>query len=599
MWKIATKLRDLLDKREQRRALLLLAMILTMGLLETTSVASVMPFIAVLLQPSLVESNKYLSSAYHWFGFESIDHFLLLLGLMAFMAVVGSSIFKGLTIWAVQRFTQMRQHSLSRRLLESYLHRPYPWFLGRHSADLGKTVLMETAQVVSGALMPTLQMVTQGVLIILLVTLLLVVDPMLAVTVGLILGGAYGLILWSAHGPLRRIGQDRLKANQERFSVCDDSLKGIKEIKILGKEHSFLERFENASLRCAKHQATNQIVNQVPQFALQAIAVGGILIIAEYQLLVHGSHDWTMPIIVLYALAAYRLLPAAQRFYQSAAALPFSVPTLEALHRDLMESTPDVSEERASLPKIRLKRGLELQNVSYRYPNSDKFALDAITMQVAVRSTVGLVGATGSGKTTLIDVILGLLEPQEGLVLLDDVPLSRVNRRSWQQSVGYVPQDIFLARDTLAANIAFGVPETDIDLQAVERAARLANLHQFAVDELDNGYATVIGERGLRLSGGQRQRVGIARALYSDPEILILDEATSALDNITEAAVIDAVNNLIHRKTVIMIAHRLTTVRHCDVIVMLREGKISAVGDFDTLIEKSKQFQVMVESARL
>jgi ABC-type multidrug transport system fused ATPase/permease subunit len=243
---------------------------------------------------------------------------------------------------------------------------------------------------------------------------------------------------------------------------------------------------------------------------------------------------------------------------------------------------------------LSLQHCLQMREVSYVYPGASLPALDGVNLSIPSRSTVGFVGKTGAGKTTAVDLILGLLEPKSGQLLVDGIAIDDDNRRAWQRCLGYVPQSIFLADDTVSANIAFGVPQSQIDAAAVERAARLANLHKFVEEELEYGYETLIGERGMRLSGGQRQRVGIARALYRDPEVLIMDEATSALDNLTERGVMDAVRNLEHRKTIVLIAHRLTTVERCDTIYLFEGGRIIASGNYAQLVDRSEQFRAMV-----
>jgi len=595
------KLLDLLERRGRRRALLLLGMVLIMGLMETLGVASIMPFMAVLVDPSVVETNRYLSTAYQVLGFATTNDFLVFLGAAVFVFVIGSTALKALTTWAMVRFNRMRGYIWSRRLFKGYLQQPYVWFLGRHSSDLGKTVLSEVNEVLSGALMPAMQLVVQGSTVLLLVGLLLVIDPVLALTISAALGGTYGLILWSSSRYLTRIGVDRVRANRERFRITNEALSAIKDVKTLGLEETFLRRFEKPSMRMVRRSAASKMISQLPQFALQVIVMGGILLIVQYQLIVHGNFAKALPLIAVYGLAAYRLMPAFQKVYQSLSILRFSKPALDLLHSDLVEEELD---RPADEPVVRtivklpsLWHQLELRGVTYRYPSAASPTLTDVTITVPYRTTVGLVGQTGAGKTTLVDVILGLLEPEQGALLVDGTPINSENRRAWQQYVGYVPQHIFLTDDTVAANIAFGIASDKINMAAVERATKIANLQNFVLKDLEHGYQTLIGERGVRLSGGQRQRIGIARALYRDPDIIIMDEATSALDNIAERAVMDAVRNLGHRKTIILIAHRLTTVQRCDLIYLLERGHVIAGGTYDELAERSELFQTMVAAA--
>jgi ATP-binding cassette, subfamily B, bacterial PglK len=336
------------------------------------------------------------------------------------------------------------------------------------------------------------------------------------------------------------------------------------------------------------------VIAQLPRYALEAIAFGGMLLVILYLMAKSGSFASALPIIALYAFAGYRLMPTLQQIYQAFTQLRFAGPALEALHKDL-SSLQAADVQHGHLSPLPLTQAITLNQVSYRYPHAPQPALKGIDLTIPAHSTVGFVGATGSGKTTAVDVILGLLEPQEGVLNIDGQPITAANRRQWQRAIGYVPQHIYLADDSVAANIAFGANAKDIDPQAMERAATIANLHEFVVNDLPQGYATTVGERGVRLSGGQRQRIGIARALYQNPQVLILDEATSALDNLTEQAVMEAVNNLGHDITIILIAHRLSTVRQCDQIFILERGEVKAQGTFEELKQANERFRAMAQ----
>jgi ABC-type multidrug transport system fused ATPase/permease subunit len=330
----------------------------------------------------------------------------------------------------------------------------------------------------------------------------------------------------------------------------------------------------------------------MPRFALEAIAFGGMLLVILYLMAQSGSFAAALPIVTLYAFAGYRLMPALQQIYGAVTQLKYAGPALKALHTDLVGLNP-VEPYGKVLEPLHLNKCIELNTIVYQYPKANAPALNGINLSIPARSTVGLVGSTGSGKTTTVDLILGLLEPQEGTLCIDGQVVNASNRRQWQKSIGYVPQHIYLADDTVSANIAFGLAQEMMDQRAVERAAKIANLHDFVVQDMPQGYGTMVGERGVRLSGGQRQRIGIARALYHNPSVLVLDEATSALDNLTEQAVMEAVHNLSHSITIILIAHRLTTVRECDQIFLLEKGIVKSKGTFKQLVEKSDQFKAM------
>ena len=598
MLTIYRRLWELLDRRERRRVGALLALVVVMGLVDLAGVASILPFLAVLSNPAIVETQPLLAAVYGGLGFTETRPFLVLLAAATFAVVVGSQAVKALTTYALTRFSTMRKYSLGARLLEGYLRQPYPWFLNRHSADLGKTVLSEVDQVVTTAVMPGLQLLAHGAVVLALVSLLVALDPVIALVGAVTIGGAYALVFGFARRYLARIGRDRLAANRERYAVAQEAMGGIKDVKLLGLEGTYLQRFRAPAFRFSRHQADAAIIAQVPRYLLEAIAFGAMLLLVLV-LLVRGDGTIgaVLPLLGVYAFTGVRLFPALQQLYGAVTKLRFAGPALEALHADLVATRTSAVPAAPAQPALVPQERLALENVSYTYPGAERPALAGLDLAIDVNTTVGLVGATGAGKTTAVDVLLGLLEPDAGRLVVDGEPIGAHNRRAWQRAVGYVPQHIFLTDDTVAANIALGVPAGEVDPTAVERAARIAELHRFVTEELPRGYDTAVGERGVRLSGGQRQRIGIARALYHDPAVLILDEATSALDNRTERAVMDAVHNLAHAKTIVMIAHRLSTVRACDRIFMLEHGRCAAEGTYDLLLEESFSFRSLTSAA--
>lgn len=592
------KILQLLEPHERVRSYVLLAMVLVMAFLDAIGVGTVLPFVAVLSDPDAVGRNRYLTAIYDFLGFSDNQSFLLFLGLVVFAALIASVAFRALTTYVLLRFTNMRSYSLSRRLVAGYLRQPFEWFLDRHSADLGKTVLSEVNEVVTRALIPMVQSIAHGTVAICLVILLVVVNPAWALALAAAFGGMYACIYFALRRYLTRIGLSRLEANRLRYQLLQETFAGIKHLKVSGLEDTMISRFDKPARRLARRQAAYQIASQLPRFALEAVAFGGVLLATLYLMSVPDKLQKALPVLALYALAGYRLLPALQQVYTNMTNLRFAGPTLDRLHADMTQLGP--SREQAarvvSRPRMRLCAELTLENISYAYPRSERPALEDLTLHVPAGTTIGLVGATGSGKTTTVDIILGLLRPQEGRILVDATPITEENVRDWQRIIGYVPQAIYLSDETIAANIAFGQAKEQIDMAAVERAARIADLHDFVTRELEKGYETKVGERGIRLSGGQGQRIGIARALYHDPEVLILDEATSALDTVTERAVMDAVHGLARRKTIIIIAHRLSTVRRCDQIFVLEAGKVVKSGTFDSLMNDDVRFRAMVGS---
>jgi ABC-type multidrug transport system fused ATPase/permease subunit len=589
------KMLDLLSEKEKVQLYLLLVALTAMALVEVAGIASILPFMAVVGNPDVIQSNRWLMLAYSFLGFGSLQSFLFFLGLLVLGLLILSNLSKTFITWLTLRYDNRLNYHMANRLLGSYLNRPYVFFLNRNTAEMGKNVLSEVRAVIAGVLSPGIQVISSGLVCLCILALLVAVDPWIALTILVVLGGTYALIYTSARRRLDTIGRQQLEANFLKYKVASEALSGIKDIKILGREHDFLARFSTHALRHAQNNVSAGLIAQLPRYALESIAFGGILLIVLYFLGFGRGLGNVVPVLALYAFAGYRLLPALQQIFSSFAQARSSRPTLDLLHDDLVKSTQRKQEiafsKSQTIKPLLFKQELAIRNLTFSYPGTQEPVLKGIDLTIHANTSVGFVGATGSGKTTTVDVILGLLQPSSGKLLVDSVELCQANLSSWQLNLGYVPQSIFLCDDTITRNIAFGVPDEEIDREAVVRAARIANLDSFVENELENGFNTVIGERGVRLSGGQRQRIGIARALYRDPAVLILDEATSALDGVTEEAVMDALQKLSRKKTIIIIAHRLTTVKDCDVIFIMEHGKVVDQGTYDGLHENSEWFR--------
>lgn len=589
---VLRKIVSLLTPAERRRGLLVLLMAAAMALLEMGGVASILPFLAVLSEPGIIQENEILAQAYAYGGFTSTHTFLIALGVGAFCMVVLTSLMRAATIYVLNRYAQMRSHSIGYRLLQNYLHQPYHFFLHRNSADLSKTILSESSLLVLNVFRPLTNIVSYSLVVIALALLLFIVDPVVALAVTAGVGLAYALIFWGVRALLRRLGLESVESNRARFTAVNEVLGGIKDVKVLGREMPFLRRFETASVRFARHQATSQTLSQLPKNLIEAVAFGGVLALTLALMTTRQSLGEVLPILGIYVFAGYRLLPAAQQVYGGFAAMRFGNASLDAVFTDLqLKRATSPSQTPGTPAAMRLTSGIRLKDVSYTYPQGDHPVLQELDLEIPVNTTVAFVGSTGSGKTTTVDLILGLLEPTAGNIFIDEEVLTRDNVRAWQRNIGYVPQSIFLGDASVADNIAFGVEPGEVDREAVERAARIANIHDFVVNELTQGYDTVVGERGVRLSGGQRQRIGIARALYHNPDVLVLDEATSALDNATEKAVMEAVRKLSGQKTIVLVAHRLTTVEKADTIFVFERGHVKARGAYAELIRDDPSFR--------
>jgi ATP-binding cassette, subfamily B, bacterial PglK len=594
MLSIIKKILLLLTKKERWRLFWLSLAIVLMALLEVAGIASIMPFMAVVGNPEVVETNPWINWAYQIGGFTSTDHFLIFLGFFVLSVIIVSNAFKAATTWLEFKFIFGMTCNLSRRLFYHYLAQPYSFFLNQNTQILGKNLLAEVIQFVGAVLKPATEIVSRVIVTLFIFILLIYVDPLLAIIIVFILTTAYVSLYSVVQRKLKQLGKARFAANEKRFKITGEAFGGIKDLKILGRESIFFNNFSIHARKMAQTMTIHQTISHLPRYVMETLSFGGILIIVLYFLIIKGNVGQTLPMLALYAFAGYRLMPALQSIFSSATTIRFNLISVDVL----IKNFTSVKEGPANLPKPLISAfpfhdEIRIENITFSYPGGDKPVIEALNLVIKKNTTIGFVGATGSGKTTTVDIILGLLEPDEGCLKIDNTTVTSDIIPQWQRILGYVPQFIYLSDDTVAANIAFGVNSNEIDMTAVERAAKIANLHEFVINELPQGYYTEVGERGIRLSGGQRQRIGIARALYHDPKILIMDEATSALDGITEDAVIQAIQNLAGQKTIIIIAHRLTTLKDCDVIYIMDKGSIIEQGTYAELSRVSVRFRAM------
>ena len=577
-------------------------LVLLSGLFEVGGIASIMPFMGMIVDPKLALENRWIAQIHQVFPL-SPRPFMILLGGVVLLVLFFSNLVSALTVWSILRFSFAAGRDLSKTMFAVYLNHPYLFFLNRNTSELAQTTLFEIGRVVNNIVIPFLTVLSRAAIALFILALLVWVDPPIALAAGAVLGGAYVAVYLLVRRTLVRAGREVSRENSRRFQIASETFSGIKDIKILGREQAFFDLFSVPVERYALHQSRSQMISLLPRYAMETLAFGGIIALVLVLLSIGGGLSKTLPLISLYALAGYRLMPSLQQIFANWSLIRFNLPAIDKVVADI-EALPNEGgrETFHVLPSVPgpveaplpFRREIGLSEVSFAYPGREERVLDHLSLSIPANASVGIVGSTGSGKTTTLDILLGLLEPTEGRLLVDGVPVTAENRRRWQANIGYVPQQIMLIDDTVRKNIAFGIPEEQIDDRKVERAARLAHLHDFILSDLSQGYDTGIGERGVRLSGGQRQRIGIARALYHDPAVLVLDEATSALDNLTETVIMEALSTLSRQKTVLMVAHRLTTVRDCDVIVVMERGRVSDIGRYDELLERNALFSSMV-----
>jgi len=568
------KIRSLLTLAERRGAWVLLGMmVLGMGL-ETLCTGLVIPAIALMMQQDLATTYPQFQPLLAALGNPTQGELILdvMLGLVAIYLV--KNLFLAYLAWRQARFAFGVREQLSQRLFTLYLRQPYTFHLQRNSAQLIRNVTGEMAMF-SEAIIGGLNITTELLVLLGISTLLLVVEPVGTLIAVLVLGGAAWTFHHGMRGRIVRWGETRQLHEGLRLQHLQQGLGGAKDVKLLGRESNFLDQYRVHNVQSARVEQFQATLQMLPRLWLELLAVVGLATLVITMLAQGREVATIVPTLGLFAAAAFRLMPSVNRMLNAAQALRYNLPVVNTLSEELKLAAPEQAVGRPQGPAASgFQSDIRLANVRYTYPSAAAPALDDLTLRIRKGEAIGFVGPSGSGKSTLVDVILGLLTPEAGQVLMDGENIQN-KLRAWQDQIGYVPQSIYLTDDTLRRNVAFGLPDEAIDDAAVERAIRAAQLEEF-VAGLPKGLETFVGERGIRLSGGQRQRIGIARALYHDPAVLVLDEATSALDMATESGVMQAVTALQGSKTILIVAHRLSTVGNCSRLYRLEQGRIVA-----------------------
>lgn len=594
------KLRDLygLLSRQQRAKLQLLqVLVVLMAVAEVASVLAIGPFMALVGDIQQLQGDGPLARIYVAIGATDANEFLFIAGAVALLVLFLAAVISSLTLWRLSMYGAQVGADLGNRLYRYYMGQPWLFHAAGNSSQLTSKIAQECQRLSTGIIQPVMQMNARIVSAVLMTLTLFVFNPWVA-TIGLLVFAiAYGVLYRTVQRRLQRNGQCITAENSQRFKLMNEGFGGIKDTQLLGRQAYFVRRFNKANTEMAGAMGSNQVLAQVPRFAMELVAFGSVIALILFLLKSYeGDLGSILPVLSIYALAGFKLLPSLQWVYTSFSQVRGNVAAFDNLYDDLRASGNSASNLEVSNERWVPRTGIELKGIVFTYPGTDQPALDGLSLMVPANSVVGLVGASGSGKSTTIDLMLGLIDAQHGLLQVDGEPVSKERLRSWQNALGYVPQSIFLADATIAENIAFGVPPEEVDSAKVARAAKMAHLDEF-VATLPQGLATRVGERGVQLSGGQRQRIGIARALYGDAEVLVLDEATNALDGITEKQVMDAIHDFAGQKTIIIIAHRLATVRQCDTIFLLEAGKVVDQGSYTELVNRNPQFRQMTESA--
>lgn len=570
LWKKAWRV---LTPAQQRDSVWLAVLLIVGMLFETLSLGMVVPALALMVTDEPGKASPYLSACLERLGNPSRES-LIVGGVMALLVVVlVKAIFLLYVAWSQLRLTAGIHASVARRLFSTYLSQPWTFHLQRNSSELIRNAAFESG-LFAGVISSFLYVCSDTLVMLGISSLLLFLQPLGTVVTAVVLGASTLLFQRLTAPAIARWGVARQHHEAKKLQHIQQGLAGAKDVKVLGREHEFIKRFHHHTEEHARIQQRQGFVAQIPRLWYEIVAVAGLCLLSTTMVMMDVPPSAFVPTLGLFAACAFKMLPSINRMLLNSQSIRYATPAVNTLFAEL--SLPGGDPVEGQVAPLALTTELKFCNVCYRYPGGRSEAVSNVSLRIPKGAAVGFIGESGAGKSTLVDILLGLLEPTSGTVTVDGTAVGD-NARGWQSIIGYVPQSIYLSDDTLRRNVAFGLRDEQIDEEAVARSLRAAQLEDF-VKELADGLNTFVGERGVRLSGGQRQRIGIARALYHNPAVLVLDEATSALDAETERSVMEAVNSLHGEKTLVIVAHRLSTVANCDIVYRLNKGRVVAAG---------------------
>lgn len=572
----------LLDKKQKHKMVLLVFLMLIGAVLETLGVSMILPVMSVVMEENAVQKHAYLQVICDLFHIAYDDTrtlmILVMVGLIVIFAVKNVFLFFQQKVQL--KFVYTNQFATSRRMMINFMERPYEYYLNADTSVIQRSITSDVNNMY-GLILSLLQLVSEGIVFVCLIAVSLVSDVMMSITVALLLVVVLAIIKWVLKPIMRKAGEENQDYYSGLYKWIDQSVMGIKEIKIANKENYFINEYAKCGEGYVNAVQRYNLYNATPRLLIETVALAGMIFYMMIQLLSGVQVTAILPQLTLLALVAMRLIPCANRINNHLTSISYFEPFFMGVSDNLQEEIRDESidynaasyQKKVEVQKLEIRHNIQLKDIVYKYPNTETLIFDRANMEIPIGKSVGIVGTSGAGKTTIVDILLGLLQIQSGEILADGVEV-RKHYQSFLKDIGYIPQTIFMIDSTIRKNVAFGVADEDIDDAKVWRALQEARLDEF-VRGLPDGLDTSIGERGIRISGGQRQRIGIARALFEDPEVLVLDEATSALDNETEAAIMESINMLHGKKTLIIIAHRLQTIEKCDMVYRVEKGQVT------------------------
>lgn len=575
------KLLRLFSRKEKQKLIMLLFMMIAAAVFETISIGVIVPFVGMVVNPNVIQEQPVLANVYGWFNFQTVNAFIIFaVGILLAVFVI-KNVYLLFFNYIQIKVTLNQKVRLSRDLFQAYLTKPYTFHLQRNTADLLRNVNEEVAKVFNGIMISGFQLLTEMLVILFIAVLLVVTAPLATLAAAVLLGGSVCLFFISYRKKISQLGEEHQEVTGKMIQWVNQGLGASKEVKVSGKERFFIREYTNQSQIQANNTRYLKMLEVVPRYFIETVLVAIVLITALIIILQGSNLSHFISTMALFAMAAFRLMPSINRVVSLITIMRYSMPALHVVYDDLFMDKDVLTSSKSSTEIIRGEKifhnSIQMDEVSFKYPNQNKYAVQDVSLSIPIGKSVAFVGESGAGKTTIVDIILGLFPPEKGSILVDGVNLFE-QRSLWQKKIGYIPQAIFLSDDSIRRNVAFGLNDDQIKDEEVWRALEQAQLKQF-VEELPNKLDTPVGERGVMLSGGQRQRVGIARSLYHNPEILFMDEATSALDNKTEKEIMSAFNKLKGNKTLIIIAHRLSTIENCDIVYRINNGRLVSVNN--------------------